>query len=354
VLLEQIASARDDAFYLSLDALDDEDLFEILRGINTDHGFRVFLLDEVHFRKDIAAMLKKVHDFLDVRVVFTGSVALSVVESAHDLARRVRLLTLPPFSFGEYLSFALGDDLPSLRLEDIERRSWDRRHLLAITRFDAYLKGGLMPFALEEPDVLPLLRNILSKVLSRDVPSVARIAVEEIAVLEKTMAFIGRSEVDGINYSSLSRNLGITKYKAEQYVGLLEKAFVLRRVFPEGANVTREPKILMAVPYRLLYRDWHGAVGWLREDFVAETMGIAGFPCSYLKSTRGAKTPDFLVRAGSEAIVVEVGGRGKGRSRFKGFSADRRIILTHSDATRDLHRPLHLLGFLAPTSSVAP
>jgi predicted AAA+ superfamily ATPase len=348
ILLEQMASTMDRAFYLSLDTLGEADLFDLVRGLNADYGFEVFLLDEMHFRKDAAEVLKKVFDFLDVRVVFTGSVALSVAESVHDLARRVRLLTLPPFSFREYLTFTGGDDLPALTFDDIENRNWDRRHALAVTRFDEYLKGGLMPFSLEEPEVLPLLRNILSKVLSRDVPSVARIAVDEVASLEKVMNFIGRSDVDGINYSSIARNVGITKYKAEQYVGLLETAFLLQRVFPRGANVTREPKILMSVPYRLLYREWDEALGGLREDFFAEVMRIAGLRYSYLKSNRGAKTPDYLVRAGTDDIIVEIGGRGKGRSQFKGVEGNKRMILTHSDSTRDLHRPLHLLGFLAP------
>ena len=66
----------------------------------------------------------------------------------------------------------------------------------------------------------------------------------------------------------------------------------------------------------------------------------------YLKSTRGSKTPDFLVRDKQGNIVFEVGGKGKGRSQFKGIKVKRKIILTHDDRIDGLYRPLHLLGFL--------
>ena len=72
-----------------------------------------------------------------------------------------------------------------------------------------------MPFSLEEPEVLPLLENILGKILAKDIPSVARVTVDEIDSIERMLRFIGRSEVDGINYSSIARNVGVTKYKAE-------------------------------------------------------------------------------------------------------------------------------------------
>jgi predicted AAA+ superfamily ATPase len=346
VLLKQIAAEHERSFYISLDTLEEPDLFGLIRGMHDDHGVDLFLLDEAHSRQDIDGVLKKVFDFLEVRVVFTGSVALSILESVHDLSRRVRILHLLPFTFREYLDFKHDMSLPRLGLADIENRTWSTGHMRALVHFEAYLRGGLMPFALDEPDVLPLLVNILEKILARDIPSVARVALQEVAIMDRLVRFIGRSEVDGINYSSLARNLGITKYKAEAYVSLLERAFVLHRVLPRGANVTREPKILMSLPYRLLHREYDEALGGLREDFFAEVMRAAGLRYSYLKSRRGAKTPDYIVDTEQGDMVVEVGGRGKGRSQFKGIDARKRIVFSHSDSTRGINRPLHLLGFL--------
>ncbi len=346
VMLQQLARSDERAFYLSADTLDGEDLFDVVRQLVADFEIERLLVDEIHYAPDYAAAIKRLFDFLDVHVIFTSSVSLSLLDAAEDLSRRVQLRTLPPFSFLEYLAFTQSRALPPLTLEDLWQRRWSREHLLAAAHFDRYLQGGLMPFALEEPDVLTLLARIRDRILTRDIPAVARLLTDEIGRIERLLRFVGRAEVDGINYSSLSRNLGITKYKAEAYVALLERAFVLARVLPAGTNVLREPKVLMRLPYRLLYRELYDAIGGLREDFAVEMLQTSGLTCDYLKSTRGAKTPDYLVRTDEGALVVEVGGKGKGRSQFKGVSVERKLVFAHGERKDGPFRPLHLLGFL--------
>ncbi|OGR59499.1 MAG: hypothetical protein A2X36_09050 [Elusimicrobia bacterium GWA2_69_24] len=346
VLLRQIARDRGDSFYISADTLGEADLFETAKVLAQRYGVRWLLLDEVHTAKGYAAALKKLYDFLDLHVVFTSSVALSLTAAAHDLSRRALLHRLWPFTFREFLSFAHGRELPVLSLADILERRWEPEHLRQGHLFDDYLKGGLFPFSLEQPDVKPILGGILEKVIRQDIPSVAGLRMDELGVIEKLLRFIGRSASDGISYSSVARNLGITKYKAEQYIGLLEKAFVLNPVLPIGTNVLREPKVLMSPPLRLLYRDLDDAIGGLREDFAAQAFKSAGLEFHYLKDPQGGKTPDFLVRAEGGDVVVEVGGKGKGRRQFKGYSAQKRLLLTPSDSLDGDRRPLPLLGFL--------
>ncbi|MBU2509927.1 hypothetical protein KJ966_01250 [bacterium] len=67
-----------------------------------------------------------------------------------------------------------------------------------------------------------MFRNIGKKVVQKDIPMVSNLRFEDIELIEKTLSFIGKTEVDGINYSSISRNIGITKYKAELYIRLLQ------------------------------------------------------------------------------------------------------------------------------------
>ena len=45
-------------------------------------------------------------------------------------------------------------------------------------------------------------------------------------------------------------------------------------------------------------------------------------------------------------IVVEVGGKGKGREQFKGIKAEKKIIFSHSIETQGIKRPLFLLGMI--------
>ena len=152
--------------------------------------------------------------------------------------------------------------------------------------------------------------------------------------------------MDGINFSSISRNLGITKYKAELFVKLLTQAFILNPIYPKGTNVLKEPKVLMFLPFRLLYKDWSQCIGAIREDFFAEMLTMKGYKFHYLKTKRGAKTPDFLVEHGNERIVIEIGGKGKGREQFKGIKVDRKLILSHASEGSGDKKPLSLLGFI--------
>jgi uncharacterized protein len=351
VLLRQYAIEHDHVFYLSADTLTpDDDPWELILKLNRHYGFRTFLLDEIHFLPDPTALLKQLYDFMDVRIIFSSSVALAMRASAHDLSRRVRLMDLYGFSFREYLAFTQGAFVPSLELDQLMDNQWTPEHLLAGRFFDAYLRGGILPFALEEPDPLPLLKTIIEKVIARDIPAVLRLTVDELETIRRLLRFVGRSAVDGINYSSLSRNLGITKYKAEQYVGALERAFILQQVFPAGTNVLREPKVLMTPPTRLLFRDFEDAVGGLREDYFAETMKQAGFRFHYLKSTRGTKTPDYLINE-PHPIAIEIGGPGKGRRQFKGVQVDRKVVFTHSLVPEKGRIPLFLLGLLTSSRS---
>ena len=347
VLLRQYALEHEDAFYLSADTLDsDDDVWELIQKLRRHYGFRTFLLDEIHFLSDPTSLLKRLYDFIDVRILFSSSVALAMRASAHDLSRRVRLLDLRVFSFREYLAFAHGLSLPPLTLESVARRQWEPGHLRAGRLFDEYLRGGLLPFSLEEPEPLGFLESIIDKVITRDLPSVARLVVDELDSIKRLLRFVGRSGIDGINYTSLSRNLGITKYKAEQYVGYLERAFILHQVLPAGTNVLREPKILMAPPARLLYRDYEDAVGGLREDFAVEALAQAGIRFEYLKSTRGAKTPDYLIEDAPGRLAIEIGGQGKGREQFKGVEIDRKLVFSHSPAPEGPRLPLFMLGYL--------
>jgi len=346
VLLKQLALELPRTFYLSVDTLDGEDLFEIAEELGERYRVKCLLLDEVHFQPGYDRCLKKIFDFLKMRVIFTSSVSLSLFDSTVDLSRRATLEYLYPFTYREYLFFRKDLSLPKLTLEDIIRKRWTDGHIRTEYLFDPYLQGGLMPFSLEEPEPLPILKNILEKIIHKDIPSVARLRVDELPGLKKMVQFVGRSPGEGINFSSLSRNIGITKYKAEQYVNLLAKTFVLNPVYPTGTNVLREPKVLMYLPFRLLYREYDKAIGYLREDFFAEMMRMKGLEFDYLKSKRGRKTPDFLVRSQDGDIVVEVGGRGKGREQFKGINVEKQLILSHLTQIEGIKRPLFLLGFI--------
>ncbi len=102
-------------------------------------------------------------------------------------------------------------------------------------------------------------------------------SISESFEVRQILLFIGRSESEGINYSNISKNSQIAKAKVQKYVELLEKAFVLKHVLPKGTNITKEPKILFALPYRLFFKPYDDAIGALREDFFVDSVSRLGF-----------------------------------------------------------------------------
>ncbi len=351
VILRQLALRQRDSFFISLDTLQGN-LFEIARTLRDTMKISLLLLDEVHAYPHFEAELKKIYDFLHLKVIFTSSTALAMYDTGYDLSRRVLLRALLPFSLREYAHFRHGQEFSDLTLRDLVDGTIPPDLFRAGEHFLPYIQGGLMPFSLREPQPLSLLKNILETIIRKDIPRIARLVTEELDKIESLVRFTGLSGVDGINYSSISQNVQITKYKASQYITLLERAFVLHQLFPAGTNVLKEPKIVMALPYRLLYRPLDEAVGGVREDFFVQAMKGAGRKLFYLKSKRGQKTPDYLVRD-SEDVVFEIGGRSKGRSQFKGVTVDKKIVLTDGGEMTDTHRPLFLAGMIGDPALTA-
>jgi predicted AAA+ superfamily ATPase len=133
----------------------------------------------------------------------------------------------------------------------------------------------------------------------------------------------------------------------------LEQSFLLFIIFPKGTNVLKEPKICMEIPWMLLLRQYEECKGELREDFFALAMLQHHRSFSCLKTNRGQKTADFLLDGkemdGNDcSCILEVGGKGKGRSQFKGVTYDKKIVLFQSDVSDyepGRRVPLHAPGF---------
>ncbi len=348
VLLKQLLQNNNNAVYISLDTLpSDFDVFESIKLLNQSYGLSIFLLDEVHFNKEIDKHLKSVFDFLDVKIIFTSSVALKMFRSAQDLSRRVKLIDIYYFSLREYIFLKNKERLQPVDLDQVLNGTLISDYAVCDLHFRKYLEGGVLPFALEVEDWRDALTNILKRVVLEDIPRVHPITLEETEKIFKAIKFIGSSAVEGINPTSLAKNLAITNYKADQYLQLLEQAFIIHRVMPRGTNVLKEPKVLLNIPFRLLYTDYENAIGGLREDFAVGTFMQAGIPITYIKDSRGKKLPDYVLELDKKKLLIEVGGKSKTISQFRLEDAKlERFVLKEGAPYDKKRRPLAALGLL--------
>lgn len=347
VILKQLLRAIDNSFYIALDSIDREtDILKLLSYLKEQYQYSTFLLDEVHFTKNINQHLKLLYDFSDVKVYFTSSIAIAMHESAHDLSRRVRLSTVSRFSFREYINLKRSLNLEKLSFEKILTGA-GTEFLRQEDLFEPYLQGGSLPFGLEVQDWKQALEGTLNKVINHDLTRIAALSFEDIESIKKVIKHLGYNPVDGMNPSSIAKNTGVSRYTTENYLNLLEQSFIIQQIRPFGKNVLKESKILLGPAIRLLYRKYDECLGELREDFAVDCLKSAGLNFYYLKNKRGEKTPDLLVEFNGKKVILEIGGSGKARSQFKGVGSKlEKYVFKHGGPYSKQNLPLCLLGAL--------
>jgi len=350
VLIRQLSAELQDSIYISMDALEQTaSLFELAKELAKNYGIKYIFLDEIHNHFGWQMEIKKIYDFLDVKVIFTSSAAIDIIRSKYDLSRRVAIINMLPFSFREYLYFKKDIFMEKISLDDIltNYREIYRKVYVFEPDFMEFCMRGAIPSFLDSP-FPQTIKNIVEKILNHDLLLFGKLSAEDVMNIGGVLRFISRSSVDVCGYSMIARNTGITKYKAREYVGLLEQAFLLKIVMPYGSNVTREPKILYALPFRAYFAE--GAedeklTGAVREEFFIHHIANIDVSVNYLKSLRGEKLPDYVIFHKNKRIVFEIGGAGKTRKQLKGISGAGRFVLSQP-GNLEKGMPLLLFGFL--------
>jgi hypothetical protein len=75
-------------------------------------------------------------------------------------------------------------------------------------------------------------------------------------------------------------------------------------------------------------------------------LSMKGYKSHYLKTKRGAKTPDYLVEYEKERFVIEISGKGKGREQSKGIKIEKKLILSGDPKAGSGKKPISLMGFI--------
>ena len=112
------------SFYFSADSVyfQQTNLLNFVRDLHLIEGYTTVVIDEVHKYHGWNQELKNLYDsFPRLKLVFSGSSMLDLVEGSHDLSRRAKLYRLHGLSFREYLNFALDLEIPPIAYEEVLR-----------------------------------------------------------------------------------------------------------------------------------------------------------------------------------------------------------------------------------------
>jgi uncharacterized protein len=348
VILSQILDSEQDSLYISLDSIQITDLFELSKELLKQYKIRTLLLDEIHYYPYWQRDLKKIYDFLDMKIYFTSSVSLEILKADFDLSRRVRIIPVPVFSFREFLWFY---DYTDELINSLEITGILEEEARADLKYEAFFEEYLnFPLPAQKQDRAPeIINNIIWKIIERDLVYSEDIDSKDIFNLKNILKFLANSPVGDISFSTVASNLQISHFLAVKYVTILEKAYILNVIYPKGTNIKKEPKILFNLPFRSYLSDLQPKIllGAIKEDFFAGIMKNNRIKVFYLKNKRGKKLPDFIIDVENMKYVIEIGAKSKTSAQFKKIPDKyKKIIAAYPYAKRDHSIPLFVFGFL--------
>lgn len=306
---------------------------------------QILLLDEVHKYEGWARELKNIYDdFPDLKVIFTGSSLLQILNARADLSRRAVVREMKGLSFREFLSLELGIELKPITLPDLLKNHQDKeQEVLAevkpLAHFQNYLKMGYYPFYRESKTLYYYkLESIVNLILEIELPQLRNLAIGYVPKLKQLLAVIAESSPFIPNMSELSELIGINRTTLLQYVHYLQEAGLLTNLFKKGQGISQlqKPNKIYLDNTNLSYMLASNTdKGSLRETFFANQV-------SFQNKLNHPVKGDFLVDG---KYTFEIGGKNRNTSQIKNIP-NSYLALDDIEFGSGHSIPLWLFGFL--------
>ena len=349
--LAQLASKNKDSLYLSLDDIEiSNDITSIIREFVINGGKHLYL-DEIHKSKDISAVLKFAYDnFKELNIVATGSSALEVLKSSHDLSRRAIVYKMSGMSFREYLGLRYGINLEAVELKDLLASHQEiavdiinalkQKELAVIKLFREYLKVGYYPYYNDMPNdtaFYQTLKQSIEATIDSDLLSIYPNLNGNTARKLKILTHAISANVPyQPNYSSLKSLVDIRDDRTlKEYLAMLDSAGLIRLLMKNELaikNMDKADKIYLENT-NLMYLN-NPDMGNVRETFFANQLGN-------ITEIYSGRAGDFI--AGE--LTFEIGGAKKGFEQIKDMP-NSYIAADDIEVGVGNKIPLWLFGFL--------
>lgn len=285
-------------------------LVEVADDFSKEAG-SLLVIDEVHKYPDWSRELKQIYDtHPDLKVIFTGSSVLDIIDGVADLSRRVLHYTMYGLSFREYLGLFHHISVPKYSLEEIlDGKAHIEGMLHPLPAFREYLSEGYYPFAIEGD--FPLrMQNVITKTIESDIAQYAGLRATTAKKLKKMLAVISGLAPYKPNADNLALEIGISRNSVQDYLSLLERAQLIGQLRDDTGGIRGLGKVeKVYIDNPSLMRILSGGktdVGNMRETFFYNQMRVKNDVISSRQS-------DFKI----EKYTFEVGGRKKGKKQIE-------------------------------------
>jgi predicted AAA+ superfamily ATPase len=309
-------------------------------------GGKFLFLDEVHKYPNWAQEIKNMYDdYPELKVVFTGSSMLDILNARADLSRRALSFTMQGLSYREYLMLVHGIDLPVLTLPEILSNHIEisREFLLKfkpLEHFGNYLKNGYYPYFQEVPEMYHLrIQEVVNLILEIELPLLRQVDVSYIRKLKQLLLIISESVPFVPNVSKLSERIGVNRNTFISYLHYLEEAGLTQNLYRDIQGVSRlqkPDKIYLENPnlhYALSFTQPNA--GHIRECFFLNQV-------KFKHQIEFVDAGDFKV---DQRTVFELGGPSKNKKQIQS-QKDVYIVADNLEIGSENRIPLWLFGFL--------
>jgi len=309
-------------------------------------GGKHLFIDEVHKYDNWAIEIKKIYDYNpELRVIFTGSSLLEIINSKADLSRRALTYKMQGLSFREFLDFKYNISIEKLKLTDIlsnhEDLAFDiSTRIKPLKYFMEYLQGGYFPF-LQDNIILyhKRLNEIINLIIDIELPSLKKIEVSKTHKIKQLLSIISQSVPFKPNISTLANKINISRNSLLDYIYALVDADILMSIHRDsfGVSLLQKPDKLFINNTNYMYSLGNSdvSVGSLRETFFLNQL-------SQNHKVTYPKQGDFLVDG---KYLFEIGGKNKSSKQIIGID-NAFIVADDMEYGVGNKIPLWLFGFL--------
>ena len=302
-----------EALYCVMDSMyfTSHTLMEVAERFHLMGGKHLFL-DEVHKYPTWSKELKEIIDLWpDMKITFTGSSLLQILNADADLSRRVLSYDMAGLSFREYLRFYKNIELPVHTLKEVLEDAdavcdevCKACHPQPL--FEEYMRAGYYPFYDgDEQEYYSRIENVVSFIIDQEMTQLCGVDPAYTRKLKAMMMFLANNVPYDVNIAKLASYLELNKNTVLSYLASMQKAELLHLLYADNKSVTKmqkPDKIYVHNPNMLCALSSKLNVGTQRECFVVNQLSV-GHTVEYGK-TQG----DFLIDG---KITVEVGGQDK-------------------------------------------
>ena len=346
ILLRQIAQSLEipvsKMLYISAD-----NVIERLSEIAIDFsalGGKLLIIDEIHKASNFAQELKIIYDFVDIKVIFSGSSALEIENSKVDLSRRALFYHLHSLSFREFLSIKFQKEFPTYSLDNILTNHTDiamelKKEFKPLEYFKYYKEYGSYPFFTEgEMGYNLRLNEIINIILDSEVATIYNVDSHKISTIRKLLHLLCFSHPFELNIQNISASAEISRNTLYSYLYYLQKANLLEIVggnFKNKKLLNKPDKIYLENInlYNILCNEQN--IGSVRESFFVSQLKIN-------HSIKYSNIGDFSI---DDKIIVEIGGKNKSFKQIKDIP-NSYVVADDVEIGNGNKIPLWLFGFL--------